>query len=75
MLYTQSENYVKLKFNEYFVEHPAMGIQRLEFAKRMIGEENKLSEETIKKVLGWSIEGQLKGYAKGAFRRIQSKIK
>jgi hypothetical protein len=75
MLYTQSESYVKLKFDEYFVQHPKMGIQRLEFAKKMIGEENKLSEESLKKVLGWNIEGQLKGYAKGAFRRIKSKIK
>lgn len=74
MLYTQSEGYVKLKFHEYFKSHPKMGVQSLEFAKRMIGEEYKLSPEKIKQVLGWTIKGQLIGYTKGGLRRFNRSL-
>ena len=70
MLFTQSEDYVRSKFHRYFLDHPRMGIKGTEFAKNAIGEEFILQPQNIRKALGWTIEGQVAGYVKGAARRL-----
>ncbi len=69
-LFLQSEDYVRGRFSRFFAQHPSMGCQDADFAVDSIGERFVLHPREIKDVLGWSVAGQLTGYAKGATRRI-----
>jgi hypothetical protein len=70
MLRVVSHAYVKEQFPHFFQQHPSMGIQALEYAVEAIGEKYILQPSDIKDALGWSLTGQVIGYAKGAKRRL-----
>ncbi|MBT4764407.1 hypothetical protein HOO14_05380 [bacterium] len=65
-----SVEWLKVKFPFIFVDHPTDASTNLAWAKAEIGSENKLSSKELINILGWSVEGQIKGYISGLSRRI-----
>jgi hypothetical protein len=65
-----SEYYIREKFSEYFTNHPRMGLENKNFAKNSIGEKFIMLPHEIEDALGWTVGGQIKGYVKGASRRL-----
>ena len=53
----------------YFVNHPRMGLVDESFAADSIGEKYIMSPQEIEDALGWTVGGQIKGYATGLRRR------
>lgn len=69
-LMLQSESYLRERFSRFFVRHPSMGSQEIDFAVESIGERFLMQPNQIKQALGWSVAGQSRGYTTGAVRRI-----
>lgn len=69
-----TEKYIKEKLSRYFVQHPRMGVEDIEFAVESIGEKFILQPQEIIDALGWSVTGQINGYARGVSRMIMRKI-
>jgi len=65
-----SETYLRENFSRFFMQHPSMGVQDVEFAVDALGEKFILQPQEIKDALGWSIIGQINGYTQGAARRV-----
>ncbi len=65
-----SETYLRENFSRFFVQHPNMGLQDVEFAVDALGEKFILQPQEIKDALGWSVIGQINGYTQGAARRV-----
>ncbi len=65
-----TEKYIKERLSRYFVQHPRMGIEDIDFAVESIGEKFMLQPQEIVEALGWSAKGQVNGYAQGARRKI-----
>ncbi len=65
-----SEPYLRQKFNKYFKENPRFGLADIYYANGELGEKHMLSQAEIIDVLGWSLKGQINGYASGAVRRL-----
>ena len=69
-----SESYIREKFSKYFVNHPRMGLVDESFAADSIGEKYIMSPQEIEDALGWTVGGQIKGYATGSRRRLSCSI-
>ena len=69
-----SESYIREKFSKYFVNHPRMGLVDESFAADSIGEKYIMSPQEIEDALGWTVGGQIKGYATGSRRRLRCSI-
>jgi hypothetical protein len=69
-----SESYIREKFSKYFVNHPRMGLVDESFAADSIGEKYIMSPQEIEDALGWTVGGQIKGYATGLRRRLSCSI-
>ena len=69
-----SESYIREKFSQYFVNHPRMGLVDESFAADSIGEKYIMSPQEIEDALGWTVGGQIKGYATGLRRRLSCSI-
>ena len=74
-LFLQSESYISEKFQRFFVQNPMLGYQDIDFANYSIGERFVMNPREIQDALGWTMKGQIIGYAKGAARRIQRILK
>lgn len=70
LLWLQSEDYLRSRFEKFFVKHPSQGFQDKSFAITEIGERYRMSPKKIGEVLGWSLQGQVKGFAVGGARRL-----
>ena len=70
MVNFSSEEFVKNQYGPFFTSHPGLGIKDIAFAKNAIGEKFILRPDDIKEALGWSLTGQISGYAKGLARRV-----
>lgn len=69
-----SESYIRKRFCKYFVDHPRMGLVDESFAVDSIGKRFIMSPQEIEDALGWTVGGQIKGYATGARRRLSRSI-
>jgi len=69
-----SESYIREKFSKYFVNHPRMGLVDESFAADSIGEKYIMIPQEIEDALGWTVGGQIKGYATGLRRRLSCSI-
>ncbi|MEJ5897611.1 hypothetical protein WIT60_12230 [Aquabacterium sp. G14] len=67
----QQPQYLKARFGKFFTSSPLEGQADVGFAKDEIGERHRLTPEQIIDALGWSLRGQLAGYAASAIRRAQ----
>lgn len=65
-----SEVYLRQKFNKFFNENPRQGISDINYAVEEVGVKYMLSNAEIMDALGWTLGGQIKGYSKGALRRV-----
>jgi len=63
------ETYLRKRFSAYFVNEPRAGIKDISFARKEIGVDSIMNKSQISEALGWSINGQASGYARGAIRR------
>jgi len=70
-LQLQSESCVRELFPRFFVEHPTLGLQDLDFATDSIGKKYVIPLKEIIDVLGWSLRGQFNHYINGAVRRLK----
>lgn len=67
----QAPSYLRQRFGRFFVDHPRFGTADSQLANAELGRASLLDIEEIKYVLGWNVTGQIEGYAKGAWRRLQ----
>lgn len=72
---SSSEPYLRQRFGRFFVNHPSMGLQDVDFAKDEIGFKSILSLDEIEDALGWRLLGQINGYASSAKRRLIRNVK
>jgi hypothetical protein len=69
------EAYLRSEFKKFFVESPQCGVMDIEYAVDEIGEKFMLQPHEIKNALGWTMMGQIDGYANGIGRRITRVLK
>lgn len=70
VLWLHSEDYLRSRFEKFFVAHPSQGSQDISLAKTEIGERYLMSPKQVEDVLGWGLQGQVKGFAVGGARRL-----
>lgn len=70
LLELHSESYLRNRFGRFFVNTPKMGIEDLPFAEDAIGMRFIMPTDAIEDALGWSFEGQVRGYMSGVQRRL-----
>lgn len=71
LLAIQDPAYLHQRFGRFFADHPRSGIADAKLADAELGVASMLDVEEIKGVLGWNVSGQIAGYARGAWRRLQ----
>lgn len=74
LLELQSESYLRKRFGRFIVNNPRMGIDDFDFADTAIGTRFIMAHHQIEDALGWSINGQIRGYVSGARRRLGRSI-
>lgn len=70
----QQPGYLKARFGEFFVENPRHGVQAEKLAREELGERFILRHDQIVNVLGWTLRGQLNGYAQSMVRRLKRRL-
>ena len=65
-----SERYLRDQFGSWFADHPKAGALDQAFASDAIGEAFLMSARQIDSAMGWDLPGRLRGYFKGAKRRL-----
>lgn len=73
--YYTSESYLRNRWDYLFDKNSSDGYQNKKIGLEWIGEEYRLSNEQLRRVLCWDFSGQIKGYMSGAIRRANAKIK
>lgn len=68
MAHVHSESYLRCRYPELFRE-AGDGYQDQMRGSSMVGAEHKLDEDAIRRVTGWTVQAQVKGYLAGAARR------
>ena len=67
----QSEVYLRGRFGRFFVDHPSDGVVDEVYGEDEVGVRDVLSEANIRRILGWTTTGQLRGYSRGASNRTR----
>lgn len=71
----QNKNYIKSRFQWFYVDHPMNGLKNIQFGENELGVKWRLTPLQIKKALGWTLERQIYGYSSGIGRRLIRTIK
>jgi hypothetical protein len=74
-LYYYSEMYLRKRFGHFFVGNPREGLSDRQYAGQAIGEDFKMAPREVEDALGWGRIGQVKGYCKGAWRRLRRSLR
>lgn len=74
LMEVQSENYLRSRFDRFFLDHPRDGRSEIALGWSEIGHSNILNRNRIKEVVGWTISGQMRGYLCGSINRAQRLI-
>lgn len=70
----QQKEYLLNRFGEFFHDDPASGVSAQRFGCEEVGLDSLLSASDIIEILGWSLTGQVRGYAAGSARRFKRAI-
>ena len=70
LIEVESLDWVKSNFLFLFYDHPKDAIERSSWAKKEISS-NRLSNDELIDILGWNLNGQVKGYANGLKNKIK----
>jgi len=66
----QSRFFLVNKYPWLFVDHPLQGVSDIRFGRKVVGLDSVLSNDQIKKALGWTLLGQMSGYSAGIIRKL-----
>ncbi|EAT59815.1 hypothetical protein CferDRAFT_1822 [Chlorobium ferrooxidans DSM 13031] len=75
LIESQKESYVKGRYPWLFPGHPAKGRKDVSYGEQILGKKWMLGDKDLKKVLGWTVEGQIKGYVTGGLRRVNRYVR
>lgn len=64
-----SEEYLRPRFGNFYLDHPSMGLKSLDFGISEVGFGSMLSPDSIRNILGFSVFGQLRGVSRSAKNR------
>lgn len=71
LLEIQDPQYLRRRFGRFFCDHPRQGVADRELGASEVGVNHLLEPESIREILGWTLEGQIKGYSLGVLRRMR----
>lgn len=66
--YAASRDYLLKKYSYLFTD-PSNGVRDVQLGNKYIGREHLLSNTKLKSIIGWTLNGQIKGYSKGFLRK------
>ncbi|MCD1636360.1 hypothetical protein K7H91_21595 [Martelella mediterranea] len=74
LMEVHSENYLRSRFDRFFLDHPRDGRFDIALGRSEIGHSNMLNRNRIIEAVGWTVYGQMHGYLCGAINRAQRLI-